>query len=612
MSRSEDHVLAQGDSAESPPWLGAGKTMTTYTSEPGSRLGGRYRLEDRIAAGSGWAAWKAIDEILARAVTVFTFATGFPRVSDVVTAARAASRLTDPRLAQVFDVEDAPDEAYVVMEWAAGETLSDMLSHGPLESARAAHVIAEAAGALTAAHAAGVAHMCLSPGSVRWSPTGEVKVVGLGIDAALVGASADDPVLADTRGLGRLLYAALTGYWPGSELPMLPQAPEADGEPRSPRQVVAGVPTALSDLTCRAMNLRSGSAEPPLTTPDELARALVATMPTGPLLTEPVPSSWQAEYAPVAERWDADGPPTGLGDYGWNDAGPDSDWPASDRNGWSDHGGGARDRYDGRNAGYPDAGYSDAGYSDAGYSDADGADGWPATPGTVGWPPVDRSARDGAADRPRTRTRMPVIITAGVAVLVLLVAAVVTLLPSHSSPQATGGGAPTGNPTQQASKVITLQPVGASGFDPLGSYQSDPQNENSSLAPLAIDHSLKTYWNTQWYKSPTFGGLKAGSGLIINMGKRVRFTQVTVTFGSEPGADVRLLVGNSAARSKANLDSMTTVASGTDVTGAATFTIKSRVTGQYLVIWFTRLPPKPGSSTWYMGQVFNVTVNGYS
>ena len=151
--------------------------MTTYASEPGTRLGGRYRLEDRIAAGSGWAAWKAIDETLARAVTVFTFAAGFPRVTEVVTAARAASRLTDPRLAQVFDVEDTWDRAYIVMEWAAGETLGDMLADGPLEPARAARIIAEASAALASAHTAGVAHMCLSPGSVRWSPTGEVKVV---------------------------------------------------------------------------------------------------------------------------------------------------------------------------------------------------------------------------------------------------------------------------------------------------------------------------------------------------------------------------------------------------------------------------------------------------
>jgi hypothetical protein len=269
--------------------------MTTYASAPGIRLGGRYRLEDRIAAGSGWAAWKAIDETLARAVTVFTFARGFPRVGDVVTAARAASRLTDPRLAQVFDVEDAWDRAYIVMEWASGETLGDMLATGPLDPSQAGRMIADVAAALSSAHAAGVAHMCLSPGSVRWSQTGEVKVVGLGIDAALSGVVAEDPVLTDTIGLGRLLYAALTGYWPGHDYPPLPPAPVLNGQPRSPHQVVAGVPLALSDLACLAMQSlpKDGPDGGPLVTPDQLVRALRSVLPPAPPPPAPDPPSWQ-------------------------------------------------------------------------------------------------------------------------------------------------------------------------------------------------------------------------------------------------------------------------------------------------------------------------------
>ncbi|HEY6277617.1 MAG TPA: hypothetical protein VIX86_14920, partial [Streptosporangiaceae bacterium] len=214
--------------------------MSTFISEPGTRLGGRYRLEDRIGASSGWSAWKAIDETLARAVTVLTFAPGFPRVREVVTAARAASRLTDVRLAQVFDVEDNWDQAYVVMEWVAGDSLHDLLADGPLDPGQGAEIIAEAADALASAHAAGLAHLCLTPGSVRWTSGGGVKVVGLGIDAALSGAFADDPALADTQGLGRLLYAALTACWPGDDWPALPAAPRsADGRPCSPRQVLA-------------------------------------------------------------------------------------------------------------------------------------------------------------------------------------------------------------------------------------------------------------------------------------------------------------------------------------------------------------------------------------
>ena len=105
--------------------------MSTFISEPGTRLGGRYRLEDRIDDSGGWSAWKAIDETLARPVSVLTFAPGFPRIREVLTAARAASRLTDARLAQVFDVEDDWDQAYVVMEWVAGDSLDDLLADGP-------------------------------------------------------------------------------------------------------------------------------------------------------------------------------------------------------------------------------------------------------------------------------------------------------------------------------------------------------------------------------------------------------------------------------------------------------------------------------------------------
>lgn len=540
--------------------------MTTYASAPGTRLGGRYRLEDRIAAGSGWDAWKAIDETLARAVTVFTFASGFPRITDVVTAARAASRLTDPRLAQVFDVEDAWDQAYIVMEWAAGETLGDMLAQGPLEPVRAARMIAEAAAALSSAHGAGVAHMCLSPGSVRWSPTGEVKVVGLGIDAALAGIVADDPVLDDTEGLGRLLYAALTGCWPGPEYPPLPPAPVAGGEPCSPRQVVAGIPLALSDLTCRAMGLSSG-AEDPLTAPGELARALAATLPPAPLLAAAPGKQNRATRSPSG-GWQqaADGDlDTGRpGDPGF----ADTDWPVSD---------GA---YRGRSA--------------RGRRRADGT-----------------GTGQGSRLRPSFRPvpgRFPAALIIGASVLVLAAIAGFALWPRGGS----GVNHPHSSPSTPLTSATTLRPVGATGFDPLTSPSADPGNENTAHAKYAIDDSLQTSWTSQWYKTADFGLLKAGSGLLIDMGKPVKFATVTVMFNSQPGASVQLKVGNSATRSKQSLDSMTTVASAQNPTGAFTFRIKGQPTGRYLVVWFTQLPPQPESNGKYEAQIYNVAVKGTS
>jgi serine/threonine protein kinase len=535
--------------------------MTTYASAPGTRLGGRYRLEDRIAAGAGWDAWKAIDETLARAVTVFTFAAGYPRIGDVVTAARAASRLTDPRLAQVFDVEDDWDHAYIVMEWAAGDTLTDLLAQGPLEPYRAARMMAEAAGALSSAHAAGVAHMCLSPGSVRWSQTGEVKVVGLGIDAALSGIVTEEPVRSDTAGLGWLLYAALTGYWPGPEYPAMPPAPLAGGEPCSPRQVIAGIPLPLSDITCRAMQL-SAAAENPLATPGDLARALLATLPPTPLLAA-APPQWRDQ----AERTGQDGWQRG------DRTGPES-WPAG-------------------------PGYDDTDWPAEGYQESQPRGRRRAQPAR---------ARRGAGASALLPARFSKGVLVGVGVLVLVAITAFMLWPGSGSPN----GQPNPGRSTPLTSVTQLTPVGAQGFDPLTSPSADPTNEESQDAKYAIDGSMQTDWSSQWYASPEFGQLKAGSGLMVDLGGQVRFTTVTVTFGAEPGAQVKLLVGNSNARSKQNLDSMTEVASASNPTGTVTFHIKSQAAGRYLVVWFTRLPPRPGATGKYEAQVFNVAIKGTS
>jgi hypothetical protein len=508
--------------------------MSTFISEPGTRLGGRYRLEDRIAAAGGWAAWKAIDEILARAVTVFTFAPGFPRIREVVTAARAASRLTDARLTQVFDVEDDWDRAYIVMEWAAGEPLDDLLAAGPLEPSNGAKIIAEAAAALSVAHAAGLAHLCLVPGSVRWTPGGGVKIVGLGIDAALTGTTADDPALADTRGLARLLYAALTGHWPGPDSAVLPTAPVADGLPRSPRQVRAGVPATLDDITCRALFQAERRGSTALTTPGQLAGALAAAIPPAPppKAAPQRPPSRAAEFSetgPMAAR---------DGEY----------WP-----------------YDGVAAGQRDR---------------------PTRPGNGGRAPV-------------SRIKVGVLTMLVLAVVAAVTAAALALRPTSQAARQ-GGHSPTATPSaSNASAVLT--PQRARGFA-----------EPSAGAGLAIDGNPGTAWQTQFYlNNPVFGGLKTGSGLILDMGKAVRLSSVTVEFGPTPGADVAIKVGNDGSRTQGSLATFTTVAQASGLGGTHVFQSRSAATGRYVLIWFTRLPPQAhGPKNHYEAEIFNIIVNG--
>jgi hypothetical protein len=521
--------------------------VSTFTSEPGTRLGGRYRLEDRIAAAAGWAAWKAIDETLARAVTVLTFAPGFPRLREVVTAARAASRLNDSRFAQVFDVEDDWDHAYIVTEWAGGDSLDDMLAPGPLDAARGARIIAEAAEAMSAAHAAGLAHLCLAPDSLRWTPGGGVKITGLGINAALTGASAEDPALADTRRLGMLLYAALTGHWPGPDCPTLPPAPLADGLPCTPRQVRAGVPAALDEITSQTLMLAGADGGFPVTTPGQLSGALLAAIP-------PVPIPQLSPAPSMRSRADTyrQGPLPGRGD-----------------------------EYQ-----YPDE------RDPAGYWAQD----------------TQRSPAQGRTAPGRSKavlvTLLAIVVAAGLAAV-----AYHSLSHGHGSPPAATGHHSTSPPV--STKVAVLTPVSAQAFE-----------DNPADANLAIDGNPATPWQTyQYFNSPYFGHLQQGSGLILNMGRQVRLSSVRITFESTPGADVQIKIGNPSnpapsqkdpALAESIANSMTTVAQQNDVFGTVTFPVTSKASGQYILIWFTKLAPMAGDPGKFQGDISDVVVKGSS
>jgi serine/threonine protein kinase len=507
--------------------------MSTFISEPGTRLGGRYRLEDRIGTSSGWAAWKAIDETLARAVTVLTFARGYPRITDAVTAARAASRLTDARLAQVFDVEEDWDHAYVVMEWVGGDSLDDLLADGPLDPGQGAEIVAQSAEALATAHAAGVAHLCLTPGSLRWTPGGGVKIVGLGIDAALAGVTADDPALADTESLGKLLYAALTAHWPGGDWPSLPAAPEVDGHPRSPRQVRAGVPAGIDGVACQALFGHTQHG-PPLTTPAMLATALNRVIPA-PAAPPPVTS--HGSYTRGMDRpVPTPGPP-----YRARAGGPPSRARA----------------------------------------------GGPPSRGSRGRQPVS--------------TRM--MATIAVVLVAAAVGAGVWVLGHHGGSPHSGptGGNP---PPSSAPAVQVLQPVSAAAFGPNG-------GDNQAQAPLAIDSKPGTDWYTDSYRgSPRFGNLYNGTGLMVNMGKPVKVSSVTVTFGNVPGSHVRIEVGNN--NTGSTPVGFTTVAHSNNAFGTITFTLRSPVSGQFVLIWFTKLAQQQGQQGHYQADVYNVVVKGSS
>jgi serine/threonine protein kinase len=552
--------------------------LSTSIIEPGTRLAGRYRLEDRVSESGGSTLWKAIDEILARPVAIRTFAPDFARAGEVVTAARAASRLTDPRLTQVFDADDSGERAYVVSEWVVGENLEDLLHNGPMEPERAAALLAEAAEAIAAAHRAGLSHLRLTPANLIWSTGGTVKVTGLAVEAALTGGAAPpgepDPATADARGLGRLLYAAVTAHWPGdspaisgavlaADAPAgdggaagspdaaatrLPAAPRAGGQVYAPRQVLGGVPGALDSLICRALGIHLRNGQPPFSGPEEVAAAL-AQVPRTPL---PLFMGMRSGPPPAVTPRPARAEPPR--ETRTRPAPPRSAQPT-----WS--------------VGAPPPA------------------GGPAGPTT--------SFAPRRAHRHRTnegQVNKPLV---GLAAVLAVVAVAVG---GWQLSRLGGGGERQQPPSTSAAaprQGTALRVAAATGFDPA----PGDGDEKSDRAPLAIDSKNATAWTTDGYNSEQFGQLKNGVGLLLDMGRQVRVTEVKVSLPGPTGSVLQLRAGDSSD----DIGAMSPVARSTDSSGTITFKPSGAVRARYLLLWFTRLAPDDGR---YRGKISDVVVRG--
>jgi hypothetical protein len=485
-------------------------------------------LDDRVSEAGGSTFWKATDEILARPVAVLTFAPGFPRVHDVVTAARAASRLTDPRLTQVFDADDSGERAYVVSEWVTGETLEDLLSEGPMEPGRAASFLLEAAEALASAHSAGLAHLCLTPHNLVWTSGGTVKVTGLGVEAVLAGSTSDAPAAEDTEGLGHLLYAALTGHWCGAEGTQLPPAPAGpDGRPVSPAQLRSGMPADLDEITCRALHLPVRGSQEPLSAPANFVAAL-SRVPRSPLPFVPIGGS-----APPGVISRPDNPPQ------------DSSTRTSP--------------VDPLSRTVPDPPAARTQHTSR-----------PSRPAPVRH---TSSNNGGSISRP-----VLAVIAVGVLILVALGGWGLSRL---------GGGGGGGSKEKAGAKNTTVAKPSVQKLNPKTAiaFNRPPHPDDAASNDLgkAIDPNKSSAWTTQHYQGADFGKLRHGVGLVIDMGKSVTVSKVKVLMptAGQQGA-VELHVGDSLGTGAPKTD--TGPASGAfDLDG-------KQAKGRYVTLWFTKLP----------------------
>ncbi|MFB4316413.1 AMP-binding protein [Actinomadura sp. 21ATH] len=548
--------------------------MSTSVIEPGTRLAGRYRLEKRIKESGGSSFWKAIDEILARAVAVRTFDPDFPRIAEVVTSARAASRLTDPRLTQVFDADDSGESAYVVSEWVAGETLEQMLQKAPLEPGRAATLLYEAAEAIAAAHEAGLAHLCLSPRDLVWTTGGTVKVLGIATDAVLADRYSDEPARRDVESLGGMLYAALTAHWPGApERSALPAAPQVDGTVKAPRQVQAGVPFAVDAIVCRCLGIEVAGQQP-LADPAELAKALRG-VPRTPL---PLFAGLGSAQPPAPTRHNTQArtqhvPPPSRP--------PERQAPGRQRPAQHQH-----PQQGGRRQPAPQ-GRAQRGPQHAAQH------GQPPGTGTRGTMPASPQRPGGF----KTSNRALL----GVAAAALTVIVGLGAWAIGSSGSSGEGGQPGATDQPRTSRPAAPQagklPVANVSPAEKVSRGNGDDTIGKNLNVLT-DGRNGEVWETQTYADTNFGNLAKGLGVVLDMGGAVEVSSVKVATPAG-GGTIQVRVGD-----QRDIDAMSAFASQSPNAGETSFKGSARATGRYVLVWFTQLPSPP------KGKMSEITVYG--
>jgi serine/threonine-protein kinase len=173
-------------------------------------LGDRYELHRRIGAGGYSEVWRATDLVLGRDVAIKLLYAGFAEHAETRTRFRAegryAGRLSHENIARVYDFcePEAPDLPFLVMELIDGPSVADLLRSEPLDQARTARVLAQAAAGLDAAHQAGLIHRDIKPANLLISPAGVVKITDFGISDAADSA----PITATNLLIGTVAYLA--------------------------------------------------------------------------------------------------------------------------------------------------------------------------------------------------------------------------------------------------------------------------------------------------------------------------------------------------------------------------------------------------------------------
>lgn len=144
---------------------------------------GHYRILGKIGAGGMGVVYKALDLKLERTVCLKFLPADVPLSDDekrrLLQEARAASTLDHPNIGAIYGIEETGQQPFIVMAYYEGETLADVITHGPVPNAL--DVLLQVTRGVAAAHARHVVHRDIKPSNILITTEGNAKIVDFGL-----------------------------------------------------------------------------------------------------------------------------------------------------------------------------------------------------------------------------------------------------------------------------------------------------------------------------------------------------------------------------------------------------------------------------------------------
>jgi serine/threonine protein kinase len=144
-----------------------------------------YRVEESLGQGGMGVVYRARDTRLDRPVALKFLPAEFTADPDrkrrFFQEARAASAVTHPAIAQVYDVDEAEQGTFIVMEMVEGKTVRSLVKARELDLMGALEIASQVAGGLAKAHEAGIVHRDIKADNIMVTPDGHAKILDFGL-----------------------------------------------------------------------------------------------------------------------------------------------------------------------------------------------------------------------------------------------------------------------------------------------------------------------------------------------------------------------------------------------------------------------------------------------